>query len=281
MSMLLWAAGFPAAETLLDSWSPFALNAIRFLLASTALLTIWALMEGVGPILRARWGRAAVVGGLGFGLGAYLMLVAQQISDPVTVVIVATTLPLVAAMLEVLLDGRRLKTNFWVGVGATVVGGFIAAGANPQMATVGLGALIAFAATALFTWGSRAAVVDFPDLSPIGRTTLTIAGALIVIGPVFAIGYALGLAELPVARFDHLQAQNLAVYAVGAMALSQLFWIWGVGRLGVGIAALHVNLTPFYVMIFLFLMGTSWSWMQAAGAMIVAFGVIIAQLDRR
>ena len=42
-------------------------------------------------------------------------------------------------------------------------------------------------------------------------------------------------------------------------------------------SALHINLTPFYVMVFMLALGGGWSWLQALGAALVALGVVIAQ----
>ena len=47
----------------------------------------------------------------------------------------------------------------------------------------------------------------------------------------------------------------LAVFALGSLALSQILWIISVGRLGIGLASLHINAVPFYVMLILFALG--------------------------
>ena len=49
------------------------------------------------------------------------------------------------------------------------------------------------------------------------------------------------------------------------------------GRLGIAMSALHINLTPFYVMLFMLALGGTWNWLQAAGAALVCIGVLIAQ----
>ena len=64
---------------------------------------------------------------------------------------------------------------------------------------------------------------------------------------------------------------------VGSLALSQVLWIKSVGRLGIGLAALHINAAPFYVMLILFAFGAPWNWTQALGAAIVGLGVLVAQ----
>ena len=46
ISIFLFAAGFPAAEVLLDIWHPITLMFFRIILAVSTLVLIWALIEG-------------------------------------------------------------------------------------------------------------------------------------------------------------------------------------------------------------------------------------------
>ena len=71
-SMVVWAAGFPAAEGLLDTWHPFALVPARFAMALLLLLPGWIALEGWPKGLP--WGRCLWVGGLGIG-GAAVALI--------------------------------------------------------------------------------------------------------------------------------------------------------------------------------------------------------------
>ncbi len=280
LSMLTWAAGFPAAEMLLDTWNPLALIAARFAIAVTFLVPVWAMIEGPEAVLRARWGRASIVGGIGFGAGAYLILLGQSISDPVTVTIVAASMPAVAAGLEVLFDGRKLRLPFVLGIALAIVGGLIATGANIREGSTGLGALLALVSVVLFGWGSRAAVKDFPELTVLGQTTATLAGGMVFTGVTFGIVWMLGLSSGISAPVDNTQLGYLILYALGSMALSQLLWIMGIGRLGIALAAVHINAAPFYVMLLVVAMGGLWNWWQAFGAALVGLGVVVSQRRR-
>ena len=55
-SLFIWAAGFPAAEELLDTWHPVALTAARFLMAMVLLMPLWVLADrcwlGTLPVAR-------------------------------------------------------------------------------------------------------------------------------------------------------------------------------------------------------------------------------------
>ena len=70
----------------------------------------------------------------------------------------------------------------------------------------------------------------------------------------------------------------LLIYSILGLSISQVLWIKSVADIGVGIASFHLNATPFYVMVIIFLFGGGWNWMQVVGVFIVLSGAILAQL---
>ncbi len=276
-SMVLWSAGFPAAEILLATWPPLTLIAARFVLALGLLIGLWLLLEGPAPLMRARWGAGLRVGSLCFGVGAWLLLIAQDLTDPVTVAIIASTCPLAATIIEVATGQRRLRANFILGLVFSLVGGVIASGAGGLSADLGLGALAAVTSCFLFSWGSFATVRDFPDLSALGRSTVTLAGGGAMTLALLTGAAILGQDVAPATAIDASQIGLLAIYAIAGMALSQVLFIATVGRLGIAVASFHINIAPFYVMLILLGLGSDWSWPQAIGATIVGVGVILSQ----
>ena len=66
-----------------------------------------------------------------------------------------------------------------------------------------------------------------------------------------------------------------------ALGISQIFWIKAVDEIGIGIASFHLNATPFYVMIIVYLFGSDWNWMQVLGAAILTVGTLLAQLPEK
>lgn len=125
-SMLFWAAGFPAAEILLNDWHPITLMTLRLFMALAVLIPLWFLMDGARAVLGARWRLGLWVGFLGFGTGANLLLFAQWYTDPVMVALIATTTPISATAIEVLARQRRINRQFVLGLAASVLGGAIA-----------------------------------------------------------------------------------------------------------------------------------------------------------
>jgi drug/metabolite transporter (DMT)-like permease len=277
MSMLTWAVGLPALSHLVQYMPPMALTAYRVGLAGIVLVLAWALWEGIGTIRRAPWGRGIGVGFIVMGVGAVLVAIALERTDPVTVAIITAMMPLVGIGLEVLLDGRRMTLPLVLGLALSIGGGVVALDLGAASPDLGLGALAAFGSVFAFTWGSRATVTAFPDLTPLGRTAITVAGAGISMSILALIYSAFGGPGIDWSGIGPGEVAALVAASIGSIALSQTLWILSVGLLGIGIASLHMNAVPFYVMLITFALGGAWNWAQAIGAAIVVAGVAVAQ----
>jgi drug/metabolite transporter (DMT)-like permease len=277
LSMLTWALGLPALSHLVQYMPPMALTAYRVGLAGIVLVLAWALWEGIGPIRRAPWGRGIGVGFIVMGVGAVLVAIALERTDPVTVAIITAMMPLVGIGLEVLLDGRRMTLPLVLGLALSIGGGVVALDLGSASPDLGLGALAAFGSVFAFTWGSRATVTAFPELTPLGRSAITVAGAGISMSVLAVLYSALGGPAIDWSGIGPGEVAALVAASIGSIALSQTLWILSVGLLGIGIASLHMNAVPFYVMLITFAMGGAWNWAQAIGAAIVVAGVAVAQ----
>lgn len=275
-SMLIWAAGLPAADFIIPLLPGDQLSALRMALAALALLPVWALIEGPGAMLRVNWLKGIAVGSL-IGLGAWFLIQGQARGGAVTAAVISATLPVVGIALEVVLDGRKLTRALVLGLLLSLAGGMMALDFKAGGMSMGLGALLCFGSVLAFTLGSRLTVTAFPGLSPIGRTALTISGAAIAVSFVAGLGIAAGSPPPDFSAWGWKETLALLAFSVGSLWISQLMWIMSVEKLGIGMSGLHINAAPFYVMIILFLMGGRWDWGQAAAAGLVAVGVLIAQ----
>lgn len=274
-SMVLWAAGFPAAELLLDDWHPITLSMLRLLMVLAVLVPLWILVDGPRAVRNAHWGLGVWIGMLGFGVGTNLLLFAQWYTDPVTVALIATTTPIAATIIEVLNRQRRVGRRFLLGLGASVFGGAIAV-QGEMSPDLGWGVLMAIGSGFCFAWASNAAVRDFPDLSPVGRSAITFAGAAVFTALIFVVAWSKGAIDPP-ESINARQFGLLSIYAVAAMALSQILFIASVARLGIALTSFHINIAPFYVMLLLIALGGVWDWRAALGAAVVGVGVLISQ----
>lgn len=277
LSMFVWAAGLPAAGMLIGKVPALPLTAARMAMAAAVLLPLWLALEGAAPLRTAHWGKAIIIGGLTIGLGAFLLVIGQSMTGPVTVAIISASMPLIGITIEVILDGRKITPALIVGLILALIGGIMALGSGAASVNLGLGALFCFASVLTFTFGSRLTVTRFPDLSPLGRTTITLSGAAILTTVAALVHAGLGATGPDWSLIGWREVGALAVFSIGGLAISQVLWIMSVGQLGIGLASLHINATPFYVMLILFGLGAAFSWPQALAAAVVGLGVLIAQ----
>lgn len=275
VSVFLWAVGFPAAEGLLQIMDPISLITIRIAMACAVMVPIWWVADG-RSVLRAPWGWGLTMGGATFGFGTFLLLLAQDMTDAVTVAIVATLTPIVAAGIEMFFGRRSLTLRLLIGLAVALVGGMISIGGNLTF-EFGLGAFLVVLAGALFMLGSHLAVDAMPHVSPIGRATLPFVGGLVLLSIIWLIARPLGWTEMPDRMLTVDEWSMMAVYAVGAMAISQIFFITSIGKIGVTMTSFHMNVAPLYVMLIMVALGAAWSWPQAIGGAVVVFGAVYVQ----
>lgn len=275
-SMLVWAAGLPAADLLIPHMPAVTLTAARMALAGLALLPLWWLLEGTAALRQAPWGRGLLIGAL-ITFGALCLVLGQARSDAVTVAIVSATMPIVGMGIEVAFDGRKITPSLLIGMGLSLLGGLLALQGGDAGGGTLIGALLCLVSVVVFTFGSRVTVTTLPDLTPLGRTTITLCGGGASAAIVVAVASLFGLPAPNWQALGLREAGALAVFALAGLSLSQVLWIISVGRLGIGLASLHINATPFYVMLILFALGGPWLWHQVLGAALVALGVVIAQ----
>jgi drug/metabolite transporter (DMT)-like permease len=279
-SMLIWAAGLPAADHLIPLLIAEQLNALRMLLAGGFLVVVWALFEGFAPLRTTNWLKGIAVGSL-IGLGAWFLIKGQAIGGAVTAAVISSTLPVVGIALEVALDGRKVTLALILGLILSLAGGVMAldmgAGGVGGGLSLAWGALLCFGSVVSFAIGSRLTVTAFPKETPLGRTAVTLTGA--AIAALVVAGAQVGLGgEMPsFAAWGWKEIGAILLFSVGALGISQVMWIMSVERLGIGLSALHINAAPFYVMLILFALGGLWNWPQAFAAALVGLGVLIAQ----
>lgn len=280
-SMLVWAIGFPLADALLAVLPPVTVTALRLVSASAFLLPVWFLLEGWQAMRGARWIRGLAVGAIGMGGGSLLLIFGQSRTDGITTSVIAATMPIIGIALECFLDGRRLTGRIVLGILLSAAGGVAVYAARMGNLNLGLGAFATLASTVIFTWASRASVKALPGLSAVGRTTVTIAGGMLLVILVQAALPAVGGEVVPWHLIGAREWAYGAAYGAGSMALSQVLFLIGVAGLGIGVAAMHTNVAPFYVMVFALAFGDSWSWPSALAATLVLAGVVLAQMQPR
>lgn len=275
-SMLIWAAGLPAADHLIPLLAPEQLNALRMALAAAFLVIVWILWEGMTPLRRTNWLKGIAVGSL-IGLGAWFLIKGQTIGGAVTAAVISSTMPIFGIALEVALDGRQMTASLMIGLVLSLLGGLLALESGTSGLALGWGAALCFASVVAFTIGSRLTITQFPDETPLGRSAVTLTGAAIAACMVALVQTAISGVLPSLTHWGLMEIGAISLFSIGALGISQVMWIMSVERLGIGLSALHINAAPFYVMLILSALGASWNWPQAGAAAVVALGVLVAQ----
>jgi drug/metabolite transporter (DMT)-like permease len=276
-AMVVWSTGLPANTYLMPIVHPIPLAGLRFMIAALVLLPFWLWQDGWQSLRQANWLRGLGAGAV-VGSGGCLVILGQAWTDPVTVAVISATLPVVGLATEMLLDGRKMTQALLLGLVFAVAGGVLALGTQATGINFGLGALLCAISTVFYTLGSRWTITGLPGMSNLGRCAVTMVGGGLAACLIWGVAQPLGLTAPP--DFGAMAGKEwgaLMVFVVGSLVFSQILWIMAVDRLGVGMAALHINATPFYVMLIALALGGLWNWWQAAGAALVAAGVVVAQ----
>lgn len=278
LCMVLWASNFPVTERLLEDWHPLLLVAPRLGVAALFLLGLMVLAGQASVLTRVRWGEIARVGGLGLGVSTTLLVWGQHYSNPVSVAIIVTTMPLVSAVMG-LMDGRKRVTILLsLGIVVAIAGGILA-GLPPDGARADFrgGEILVVASVFGFTWFTRVAVFRLSDLPDIAKTALMMSVASLVVALAAIAAVATGTVE---ARYE-LSLPSVGMFLwLGCVSNggSMLLWLMGARRLGVTVAAIHLNGVPFYVILMALAVGGSLYISQVWGACLVAAGALLAQL---
>jgi len=276
MAVALWTLAFPSTELLLKNWDALFIAMMRLLLGTVFLYLVLAALGKLHELKHVNWKQGLMIGGLGFGFGTSLMIVAQDRSSAVIVAVIATSMPIFSVMLEMVFGKERLSFRLVIGIFLAVVGGLIAAGIELNSMELLGGEVIMLISVLLYVWGSRSTNISLKSMGAISRTALTMSAATVVSLSIYIATMLMdkALPLLPPSQEDIIL---FLILSVGSLAISTIFWFAGITRIGITSSAIHLNAAPFYVMALMTLLGSAWRWDQAVGAVIVILGALIAQ----
>jgi drug/metabolite transporter (DMT)-like permease len=281
LSTLLWSSAFPTTEFLLRGWDPLLLAVVRLGGAATFILLLAILIGRGRELSQVPLRSVLLLGGFGVAASALLVVLGQTRTDAVTVGIISTTMPLIAALMAWAIDGRRPTNTVLAGIGLAILGGVVAttegaaSGSGPRG-----GELLVLGSMVAWIWYSRTALTRLAGHGDLALSGLTFAAGAVVLAVVSAAFLVLGLAQPRVT----IDAPNLAAalwMSVVAIGFSVPLWFASARILGITVTAIHTNLAPFYVMLMALAFGGAISGRQVAGAVMVAAGALLAQISAR
>ena len=278
LSMLIWATTYPITDVLLVTWDPLSLGMTR-VLGGGILLGLISILLGAARLPWRDWPikQACVTGAVGLGLGTVLMNFGFLYSNPVNVAVIATTIPVISVIMGMFRGEERLTLRIGIALCFALAGGVLVSISNleTEMGFQG-GELLMVIAVVLFTWFSRVSVMKLQAIPALPRAALTLVAAGITLLPILLLIHWSGVFELSFSwRLSELSLPVLLIFGVG---FSMGFWVLSADRIGVTVAAIHINVVPFYVVILMLWFGGSLILTQIVGAILVAVGVILAQV---
>jgi drug/metabolite transporter (DMT)-like permease len=278
LSMLLWSTSFPISEVLLLRWDALSLAVVR--LGGGALMLT---LMGWGIRNRYSWTNwpvrsALMIGAVGIGIGTFALNLGLKYSNPVNVSVIVTTIPLFSVMLGVIKHEETLSPRIMIAIGLAICGGVLVSWSSTRtQAGFQGGELLVLGAVILWTWYSRVSVTRLLVIPAYPRTVLTILGGALCLIPVALVLEGSGWVDLnaPWSVSDLPLIGGLCAFGVG---LSMVCWMISAEKIGVTIAALHINALPFYVLLIGLMFGGTLLMSQVMGVVLVATGAVLAQI---
>ena len=274
---LMWSSAFTSARMIVAEAPPMTALALRFLISGLIGVAIARAVGQSWHLSRAQWRSVLIFGLCQNALYLGLNFVAMQWIEASLAAIIASTMPLLVALLGWLFLGQKVRPLGIAGLIAGVVGVAIIMGSRfsggvsiEGLVLCVLGAL----ALAIATLTARGATS--------GGNVMMIVGLQMFVGAaVLAVAALLTERSLPV----HWSPRLIAAFAYTTLVPGLLAtWVWFrlVARIGAVRAATYHFLNPFFgVLVAATLLSEKLRPGDLIGVVIVAGGILAVQLSKQ
>jgi drug/metabolite transporter (DMT)-like permease len=272
----IWASAFTSARIIVLSAPPLTALCVRFAISGLIAIAIGLALKQSFRLTRAQWTATAIFGICQNALYLGLNFVAMQWIEASLAAIIASTMPLIVAMLAWIFLRERIGITGTAGLAAGVAG--VALIMGPRL-TVGIDftgivlCFIAASALAVATLLVRTAVS--------GGNLWMIVGFQMLIGSVILLPFAT-IAETPIV---HWSPEFLAAFAYTVLIPGVAgTWLWFilVGRIGATRAATFHFLNPFFgVTVAAAILSETIGMLDIIGIIVIMLGILAVQLTRK
>lgn len=274
---LMWSSAFTTARMIVADAPPMTALTARFLISGLIGVAIAKAVGQSWRLSRAQWRSVVIFGLCQNALYLGLNFVAMQWVEASLAAIIASTMPLLVALLGWVFLGQKVRPLGIAGLMAGVVGVAIIMGARfsggvsvEGLALCGLGAL----ALAVATLTARGASSGGNVLMIVGLQMFVGAAALAVVAALTERG-------LPINWTPRLMLAFLYTTLVPGLLAT---WVWFrlVARIGAVRAATYHFLNPFFgVLVAAALLGEQLGLGDIIGVAIVAAGILAVQISKQ
>lgn len=278
---LIWGSMTPILKELTEVMDLWLLSALRYVLGLPVLWLAW--MLATAPRSAPRPMKAGQLASLGLAMSAFSVLFTFGVrhSHPVTAAIVLNTGPVIATVMAWLLLRAKPAPGFAIALALSLTGAALVVIGAPGFAERGLGFQggepLLILAQLCWQWYSIRAQQWLGDRGQIGLSaiTSTIAGLWMFAG--YAAMYGAGLAGGLPPTISTLSIGYLIWICVFGVAVAVLMWNYGVSRLSLPIASLHMNAAPVVAVTTSWALGHAPTALQVLGGVVVLSGIVYMQ----
>jgi drug/metabolite transporter (DMT)-like permease len=278
---VIWGTNFPIIKQALAELSPLAFNALRFPLASVALLAILAVGPGLGRPRRGDLPRILALGILANVVYQLLFIYGLDRTTAGNASLLLSTIPVWTAILSSMAGHERLPPITWFGLASTMVGMVLVVTGGGRAVDLGgetiVGDLLTIVAAmtwAVYTVSARGLIHRYGSL-PVAAWTLW-AGTvgMVIIG-------APAILQTDLAGVSGRAWFGVAYAGVLAIGIAYALWNLGVRVLGNARTAVHQNLVPVVALTAAWiLLGERPTPAQLVGAAVIIGGITLTRITR-
>lgn len=291
VTVLCWGSMAPLMHLLMHRYEAVEIAVLRYTVAAPMLLAILASpVAGQRPATGTLAGalpRLAALGTLGVVVFATSYTFGIYYAGPVQSSIVSSAAPVIAVTLGWVLSRDVPDRALLLGIAVAVPGAALAlsAGNADAMAiespwTLALGVALVLQANVAWALYSALARRWLDGWPPVALTASTIAAGGILFTVLYLAAGSAGLIRFPPPMPTVLDAGLFAFVAVFGICLGVVCWNAGVGRLGLSLASLYLNLLPVVAIGLAALLGATVTPAHLLGTALVIVGLGGAQLSR-
>lgn len=272
---LMWSSAFTSARIIVADASPLAALALRFAVSGGLAIALAAALGQSWRLTRAQWIAVAVFGVCQNALYLGLYFRAMQTVPASLAAIVASSMPLIVALMGRLVFGRRLTPLAWAGlVGGLagvvlIMGSRLTGGADPIGLAYCVVGVLALAVATLAVPGTAS-----------GGNVAMIVGLQMLVGATVLAAVAPFVEDLSVEPSLRLAVAFAYTLLVPGLAAT-LVWFALVNRIGTVRASTFHFLNPvFGVAIAAALLGEPVGPVDAVGVAVITLGILAVQIAR-
>lgn len=272
----MWSSAFTSASIIVEYAPPLTALALRFLVSGTLGVIIALVLGQNARLTRQQWIGVVVFGVCQNALYLGLNFIAMQTVAASLAAIIASTMPLLVAMVGWAFLGQKIRALGVVGLIAGVVGVTLIMGARLTGGVDVYGLVLCIIGVVSLTVATLAVLG-----AASGGNVLMIVGLQMLVGSAVLWVPALAWESFDITwSWQLIAAFGYTTIVPGLLAT----WVWFilVGRIGAVKASTFHFLNPFLgVAIAATLLGESIGILDVVGVVIIAGGILAVQLSKR